>query len=228
VTIGPEERSLNNINTEDAIGIQSSTNAEQGDSKDLSKNNFFSPIINNGNGTTVNYNIQSLFAFFRPVLNAWSVSVGATSTFFNTITLTHTTIKNVKETTSTTTLLINTCNDLAIMNSIIHEHVPKCPKPDNTPSESATGGTIMTTDGTSTMSQTTTSTDQTTPVSTNRSSTGSLSSTSLPTTSEGPITSPKPTTFPSTTPVVTIEPPISQPYLPQLKLSLKLSNLRPQ
>ena len=141
MTIGPgEKRSLNYSDTEDLITIQSSS-----DPQDLSKANFFSPVINNGTGTTINYNIQSLFAFFRPFLDAWSGMVGATSTFFNTIKLTHTTIEYVKETTSTTILLINTCNDLTIMNSILHEHVPKCKTSDNITTESTT-----TTDGTPT------------------------------------------------------------------------------
>ena len=212
VTTGPEEkRSLNNNDIEDTIRIQSSSNTELDDPQDLSKANFFSPVINNGTGTTINYNIQSLFAFFRPFLDAWSGMVGATSTFFNTIKLTHTTIEYVKETTSTTTLLINTCNDLTIMNSILHEHVPKCKTSNNTNTESSTttgldsttttlsssttpvvlesttdesiitNGTT-TADGTSTTSQATAITDETTPVSTNSSATSSTIPTTLSTT----------------------------------------------
>ncbi len=139
MTIVPEEKSsLISNDIGDTIRIQSSANAELEDSQNLPKANFFSPIINNGTGTTVNYNIQSLFAFIRPFFDAWSAMVGATSTFFSTIKLTHTTIEFVKETTSTATLLINVCNDFSILNSILHDHVPKCKTLNNTHNESFT------------------------------------------------------------------------------------------
>jgi len=199
-----KKKSLSNTDTEDPITIQSSSKFEED-----SKTNFFSPIINDGTGSTVNYNIQSLFAFIRPFFDAWSVAVAATSTFFNTITLTHTTIAYVKETTSTTTLLINACNDLAIMNSILLDHVQKCPIANHTTTESTTGST-STTDGTPTTSRTTTLIiDETTPVSTNSSSIAPISS-PIPTGTTVPSegfnnTSPKPpVTIP--TPTGTIDP----------------------
>jgi len=199
VTIGPEQKSsLYNIDTEDPITIQSSSKSEQD-----SKANFFSPIINNGTGTTVNYNIQSLFAFFRPLIDAWSVAVGATSTFFSTVTLTHTTIEYVKETTSTTTLLINTCNDLAIMNPILLDHVPQCPIANNITTESTTGST-STTDGTPTTSRTTIIIDETTPVSTNSSSIAPLSSSHIPTTPTGTTVPSDGSNYTSPKPPVTI------------------------
>lgn len=204
MTIVPEEKSsLISNDIGDTIKIQSSANAELEDSQDRPKANFFSPIINNGTGTTVNYNIQSLlFAFIRPFFDAWSAMVGATSTFFSTIKLTHTTIEFVKETTSMATLLINACNDFFILNSILLDHVPKCKTLNSTHNESFTTtgldstttklssasttpvileSTIGSTTEVATITNgTSTTSGQTTPFSPNSSS--SLSSSSIPTT----------------------------------------------
>lgn len=82
---------------------------------------------------------------------AWGAMVGATKTFFNTFTSTHTSMEYVKETTSTATLFA-CINDLA--NNAILNEFPKCllSKPETSDLESPSTTTIpITVDGSSTV-----------------------------------------------------------------------------
>jgi len=136
VTIRPEEkRSLRNSFMEDLSPsiIQSSSNQQQ--QRFLRYKPFVYPTVNHKNRPL-------LSIFFRPVLNVWSAMVGATTTVFNTVTLTHTSMEYVKETTSTTTLFA-CINDLE--NSEILNEFPKCPilsNPENSNPESPSTLTI--------------------------------------------------------------------------------------
>ena len=128
MTIRPEEKiSLNTLRKkfkEDSSPnvIQSSSGEEQ---RFLRHKPFFFPVVNYYGSATINHDNRPLLSIlFRPVMKAWSAMVGATRTFFNTITMTHTTIEYVKETTSTTTLFACINNDVA--NNVILNELPKC------------------------------------------------------------------------------------------------------